>query len=742
MGNFIGELKRRNVVRVAVFYGVTAWLILQAGDVLFALLGLPDWTLKLVLGVLVLGMPIALVFSWIFEMTPEGIKLEKDVDRSSSVTPETGRKLNNATLVVAIVAIVLVLVQQTGLMPSSSPAQNVPESVAPLATLDKAPELPIDARPSVAVLPFVDMSPQKDQEYFSDGLADTLMHVLAQVKGLKVAARTSSFAFKGKSMDVAKIADQLGVGTILEGSVQKAGDKIRVIAQLIDANDGSHLWSKNFDRDLEDIFAVQDEIAQEVVKALSVTLLDGEQTALASRYQPTLEAYEQFILGRREMATRKIERLEIAVEHFKTAVERDPNYALAYVNLADSYSLIQFYGDLETEQSNKLRRPLLDQALELQPLSGEAYASLAQTYWDEGIDSKAEDYYLRAIELAPNYATAYHWYAVSLRRQDRYEEALAMIRKAAELDPMSPIIRTNVTETLFDLGRIEEAEVLGRENVARNPEFANHLFDMSAIMRAKGKIGESQRWRDAMAAAAPGQSGTNGARCAGYLDLADVSAASACFDKLRLDFPGSSRAQLAWAAEMLVHQGEYARAAGQFQAVMERLPATTLEYRYAGESLAWIMAIDGKLDRAREILASVQPELFVGDLPGIGSENLFAAGLAAWLQTQFDNGDRAVLLLDRLEAWMAARHRVRGGRYGLEDAAAQMVRGRQDQALVIIRQAIDEKWRDDWWFYFRHDPRFKPLHDNEDFLAMVAEVEADMLAQQAWYEEHKNEPLL
>ncbi|MDX1572280.1 MAG: hypothetical protein R3200_17495, partial [Xanthomonadales bacterium] len=311
MADLLTELKRRNVFKIGVLYVVTGWLLLQAGDVLFALLGLPDWTLKLVLGFLLLGFPVALVFSWIYELTPEGIKREKDVDRTQSITPETGQKINIAIGAGLALAIGLLLYQQFGpqrTAPASEPIATATPPPRPAPDLDTtAPAL--ETEPSVAVLPFVNMSSDTEQEYFADGLSDTLMHMLSQVGGLKVAARTSSFAFKGQAINVEEIARELKVATLLEGSVQKAGDRVRVIAQLVDASDGAHLWSANFDRELKDIFAIQDEIAHEVVSALKVALLDEDETQLRERYQPSLEAYEQLILGRQEVEKRTAEAL-------------------------------------------------------------------------------------------------------------------------------------------------------------------------------------------------------------------------------------------------------------------------------------------------------------------------------------------------------------------------------------------------------------------------------------------------
>jgi TolB-like protein/Tfp pilus assembly protein PilF len=591
------------------------------------------------------------------------------------------------------------------------------------------------------VLPFADMSPGGDQEYFSDGLADTLMHVLAQVKGLKVAARTSSFAFKGQNMDVGQIAEQLGVATILEGSVQKAGDKIRVIAQLIDAGDGSHLWSQNFDRDLADIFAVQDEIAQEVVAALKVTLLDSEQGALTQRYQPTLEAYEQFILGRREMATRRIENMRVAANHFEKAIELDPDYALAYVNLADAYSLLQFYSGLSTERALELMPPLLDKALELAPQSGEVFASLGQLADLQGDSERAMELQRKAIELSPNYATAYHWHAVNLRQAGRYEEALIMIRKAADLDPMAPIIRANITETLMGLGRLEEAEVLARRNVESDPEFPLFLADMAGISAMKGEPATSMRWRQALTRVDPDNAFALNRVCRGYLELADPQSAQSCLEVAQTRFPDTDATRLL-EVNLAWHNGDYRRAADILLNLLEKHERRSGIYDLASSFLAWTRAMLGDLEGARDALAVNQPELFDGDLPDVAIGNLYDSGLAAWLMTQLDQSERGLELVGRIEAWIALNHRTRGPGYDLEDAAAFMVRGDPQQALARIRTAIDENWTDDWWIHFRHDPRFRPLHEDPEFQALAAEMENAMLAQRALFEQAKGQPLL
>jgi TolB-like protein len=319
MASVWAELKRRNVVRVAIAYAVVSWLTLQFADILVPLLGLPEWVGKFVFLLLAIGFPLALIFAWAFELTPEGLKKEKEVDRSQSITSDTGRKLDY--FVIAVMAVALAYFAFDKFVSSDAPDST--EIVA-----DEEIEPP-ETVPSIAVLPFANMSADESSVFFSDGLADTVLHMLAQVRELRVAARTSSFQFRGQSMDVAKIGEQLNVGTILEGSVQKSGDKIRVTAQLIDVSNGYHLWSGTFDRNLDDVFAIQDEIATEVVAALKVSLLGEDVERLNVGQTDNVEAYTEYLHAINDLNSLSIDTLTSAVAHLQEAIRLDPNYAQA-----------------------------------------------------------------------------------------------------------------------------------------------------------------------------------------------------------------------------------------------------------------------------------------------------------------------------------------------------------------------------------------------------------------------------
>jgi len=358
--SFFEELKRRNVIRVGIAYAVAAWLLLQIADLVLENIGAPGWVMQTIMLLLGIGFPLVMIFAWAFEMTPEGIKRERDVDRSQSITQLTGRKLDRAIIGVLTVAVAYLLVDKLVLEEAAEPVAP-PEPPAEQAAAPAEPE-----GPSVAVLPFVNMSGDQENEYFSDGLTETLLHMLAQIPDLRVAARTSSFAFKGQNTSIAEVAETLGVAHILEGSVQKAQDRVRVTAQLIRADDGFHVWSQNYTRPLEDIFAIQDEIAADVSEALGASLL-GEQKAIAGVETQDLDAYDSYLKGLEQQAIFSYGSLEAAESHFERALTLDPDFNDARLSLVRNYLLKNSTGLISNEAARAATDPLIRAARKADP---------------------------------------------------------------------------------------------------------------------------------------------------------------------------------------------------------------------------------------------------------------------------------------------------------------------------------------------------------------------------------------
>jgi TolB-like protein/Flp pilus assembly protein TadD len=586
LSNLFEELKRRNVIRVGVLYAVATWLLLQVTDVLVSILELPPWSGKLIVLFLAVGFPIVLIFSWVYELTPEGIKREKDVDRSASITPDTGRKLNVTIVVLLVIAIAgLVLdrlVPETGptapvaatsvperddapgrgaSQPAAEPARPVTEEA--LATSDEADS--IDPK-SVAVLPFVNMSKDPDNEYFSDGLTEELLNVLARMDGLKVAARTSSFRFKGHVGDMADIGRQLRVATLLEGSVRRAGERVRVTAQLINAEDGYHLWSNTYDREMDDIFAIQDEVAHEVAAALQVALLGGEDEPLVERPTANLEAYEAYLRGNQAMHRRGYEGFSAAEKAYRRAIELDPGFAGAYAALAHVESSRALWGETDFTTGAQRVEPLVDRALALDGdnaagWAGRALAQLFRHWTDAGPLEAARPSLDRAVELAPWRDEVVRVHSYFLYTEGRAEEAIALTRAALERDPLSPRLLSSLGNGLVSVGRYEEAAPYFQrldELVERDPTAP---YGLGLVARELGRYAEAARLNAEAFRRDPSDHEYLSNIAMVYLDMGDPGGARAFSEAQREIAPDTTLAR-ATVAAIQYYEGNVAAAAG------------------------------------------------------------------------------------------------------------------------------------------------------------------------------------
>jgi adenylate cyclase len=463
----VAELRRRNVVRMAVLYVVAAWLIMQVAEVLIALAKLPDLIGPTTLILLAVGFPIAVIVSWFYEITPDGIRLEKDVDPGEPIMHVTGRRLDFLVISLLCAAVIIFAYDKWWIGPP-------PEK-------------------SIAVLAFENMSADPEQEYFSDGLADTVLHMLAQVRDLRVAARTSSFQFRGQSVDVAKIGEQLNVGTILEGSVQRSGDKIRVTVQLIDVSNGYHLWSGNFDRELEDVFAIQDEIATAVVLALKASLLGDSAQDLSRGQTDNVDAYTEYLLGINDLDVASAEELASAIKHLQEAVRLDPDYALAYAMLGYAYFASTDAGYIRSAEGLPAGRAAANHALDIFPESSMALTALGLVeLWDGNRDT-AGQLLRKAVDVGPNDTFALNGYAILLSMDGRVAESVKMYRQILRLDPLSASALNGLPHVLTRQRKFSEAS----EAIARYKS----VFPMSGTVAWREAYNEWQQGNFAAAAA-------------------------------------------------------------------------------------------------------------------------------------------------------------------------------------------------------------------------------------------------
>jgi adenylate cyclase len=441
MQGFFNELRRRKVSRTAIVYAVVAWAIIESTSVIFPALHLPDWTVTFVVVLALIGFPVTLVLAWIFDLTREGIVRTPS---RSALPPEQADKPGRGRLIdFAIIAVLLVVIAWLGW------ERVFDRPVTEGVTLD-----------SIAVLPFVNMSGDPDNEFFGDGLAEELLNALVRVEGLRVAARTSSFAYRGQQQDVRRIAESLGVAAILEGSVRKAGDRVRVTAQLVRADDGFHLWSETYDRRMEDIFAVQDEIALAIVDALRVTLGTRERERVVARGTRDVEAFEAYLRGRFEMHQRSPESLRRATEEFRRAISRDPDYAAAYSGLSDTWMLRAEYDAVPGPEALRQAEPMARRALQLDPGLAEAHASLGLVLQNRGDYAGSVAPLERAIELNPSYSPAYHWLSIAYSMRGELGRSAEIMRRALEFDPGYVGGQRILLSQLRSIGAHEEADAL------------------------------------------------------------------------------------------------------------------------------------------------------------------------------------------------------------------------------------------------------------------------------------------
>ncbi len=440
--SFIEELKRRNVIKVAIAYVIVAWLLLQVADVVLPTFESPVWVMQAFTFLLILSFPLALLFAWAFELTPEGVKREKDVDPAESIAHITGRKLDFVIIAVLVLAVVTLVVDRYSSLPTSV-SQPVVEK-------------------SIAVLPFVNMSDDANNEYFSDGISEEILNSLARVKDLKVAGRTSSFAFKGRNEDLRTIGEALGVSHILEGSVRKAGSQVRITAQLVKADDGYHLWSETYDRELTDIFAIQDEIAAEILDQLKAQLLDNERQGLVSQRTDS-EVYDLYLLARQRLASRTPQSIESAAEILDRAIAKDPTYAPAYAQrgIAEMFLANDSYGTIPRAEAYAQGKRYVDIALELNPHLAEAWAGLGLYHVNQPVEFEQASIALeKALSINPNLIDASNWLQIALQDSGEPRAALQLLVEMTQRDPLYLPGFGNGVRTLDAFGQEDKAQAL------------------------------------------------------------------------------------------------------------------------------------------------------------------------------------------------------------------------------------------------------------------------------------------
>ena len=713
----ITELKRRNVFRVAIAYVVFAWVLAQVAGLAFESFGTPEWVPKSVLFLLVLGLPIAIFFAWAFELTPEGLKKESEVDRSQSITSKTGRKLDFMIIAVLVVAVGFLAFDKFG-----SPTD--PDLSAEV-TITTGP-------PSIAVLPFDNRSNREEDQFFTDGIHDDLLTTIAKIGSMKVISRTSVMEYKGTTKKIPVIARELGVANILEGGIQRSGNQVRINVQLIDAATDKHLWAEIYDRQLtaENLFAIQSEVSNAIAAALQTALTPEEAQRINAVPTNNLEAYETYLLGRERWRARTVDSLTESLELFETATELDPDFALAWVGVSDAYQLMFEYVGLGLDEALVKADAALQNAFQLDGQLGEAYTSLASVHHYRREFAEAEIAYKKAIELSPNYATAYQWYALLLVDQSKYDESRELTEKALELDPLNPVLHRNLGANMEVRGDFDAALAQYERIIEIDPKSIFGYLGLSTYHYfVTGELGESLSWALEAVDLDPNSPGNLAFVAWNYLDLGDPVRANTWIKKSldvmpEYDFSIFIAALHAtFIADEQKTRDNFSKLAG----VSDGSPNPG----FAAEFLARDSKSPESANNALAMYEKSYPGIVDSDAFLVTTVNTRAAINVAALLLETGENRKAHRLLDKAYANTKTRPMMGTFGYGYNRAKIALLRGDKKESLTELTKLIDAGWRVLWWYEFDHSLAFESLRDDPQFQALRATVAADMAEQLA-----------
>jgi len=692
VASFFDEVRRRKVLRVAGLYLVGAWAALQIADVVVPALFLPGWTVSLVLYVLILAFPLVLVLAWHFDLTPDGLK--KDVDGG-------GRGVGGLKAGLAF-SVVFAIVGAASLYLYGHLSDRATEQ----QDLDEVPVA------SVAVLPFDNVSADADQQYFSDGITEELINVLARVPGLRVTAQASSFQFSSDmvNVDYADIAGQLGVAALVTGSVRRSENSVRVTARLVNAESGHQVWSENYDRQLTDIFAIQDEIASAIGESLRVKLIQEGTIKPSVTRTASIDAYNLYLLGRFHFNKRSVFELEQAMSYFEEAIERDPAYAPAYNGLVDSILLAsdEAYGSVPLEQSIARALPLIERSLELDPLLAETHASLGLLRMLEWDSLASEAALKRAIELSPNLSKAHLWLYVTYDRAAQHRNAFETLQRAFALDPLSPIVNTNLAAEYWIRNRTDDALQAAGRIIQLAPNGPLGYRRTARIKWTSGRLAEAVDYYRRSLVVAPEDRNSR-------LELGSLMVDIGYYDD---------------AMELLDNQQYVAlMAAGRIDEALAAIRLILKERPNHSRTIfaaAKVEARAGNYQAARELLEPL------AEGAGTGKGTLFTrSGIHFW-DPQIAAIDLATALLEtgeteaghallvQIESYYE-RLRTEGLDHPMLDyqkARVLSLQGNPDEAIRVLRRVIAGGWR---FWHLDGDPALNNLHNMREFQSIVGD---------------------
>ena len=698
----LSELRRRNVLRMAVLYAIAAWLIMQVTEVLMTLVGLPLWTGQAILAVLAVGFPIALLFSWFYELTPEGMKLERDIDPADSVKHVTGRRLDFFVISLLAAAVIVFaydkwwLRDDTAIVP---PVQN-----------------------SVAVLPFVNMSGNPDNEYLSDGLTETLLHALAQLPDLRVPARTSSFFFKGQDIDVRDIAAHLGVSKVLEGSVQRSGDKIRIVAQLIEAESGFHLWSKTYDREMNDIFAVQDDIANSVALAMEITLA-GDSGQAGGKIETVgtdnVAAYEKYLVGLQRMNIQSNTSSLLAEISFRGALALDPDFYEARLELAHTYMSQAKLSEITLSEAEAYVIPLLDQLLEERPddglvliLAGWIQGVRSYERGDEAFDVEQHLAGLSAaIERTPNEPRLYSEMVSHLRAVNRREEAFEWVERGIVVDPLDWTLHQRRAQFLMGVGDLDGAQVSFARVIELNPDSPTGYTSAANIHWFRKQYAQAFALEKKAMEADPLDSDMPATIALALYTFGLMEEGDNYLQRATSIAPDKQFLRLAGLFRLLLLD-DHSRARDMSETLLrdDEIDNRFGLYRFASMVFVSTMTESGKTEEALAVLEELRPGVLSPDFDPRGAKEVGLRYHAVLALAQSQSRDKTLAMLDKVESRLDESFPRWRGSPGLV-APIAMARGLTEIAIELTLEDLANWWLPEMYPYlvYRHIGHYKVL---------------------------------
>lgn len=731
MANFIAQLKQRQVFKVATIYAVSAWPLIQIADLAVPALGLPDSVMTLLLQVFVAGFPVSLGFAWLFNFTPEGI-VRATAESESDNTPQINFKATIA--VVGSLLIVTTILLGSQFLLEDKTLQNITQDTSgglknasvTMSVEDKTVVVSEALKPkkkSIAILPFIAFSSDPEDEYFADGMVEELLNLLAKIPDLQVAARTSSFAYKGvTNKTIPEIGKELGVFTILEGSIRKndTSNKIRVTAQLINVSTGEHIWSETFDREYRDIFQIQDDIANAVVTKMKLTLLNDKKKISIASETLNIDAMIEHGKGQKELSHRSVASIEKAVTHFKQAVALDPNYARAYVGVADATILLALYGNSSREDAYKQAQQAIDKALSLDNKLAAAYASqgLLLSPTDS---SKAEQSFKRAIELNPNYGMAYMWYGSVLQSSGKLKESHELFIKAFQLDPKSPIAASNVAWGYFNMGDEKKAMEIFSQIIVNDPYYPGAYNLAGEVLTNHGRLDKATNMYKRALDVDPINSQALKGILFASMDVGDFDATNVWFDYIeqRKENFSESYINLLKARFYLVK--------GEHEDAMFYLDKSESEHNDMGMSL---MIAGEKAFYKGDYAQAINLYLALQEKDK-GEEGFFymlengrAALHLAYAYQQLNETDNADDIIQEFEQYTLDRSATQSNNpyYYMNMAQINALKNNKEEAFYFLQGSIDVGWVRVWEAQF--DPIFASLSQETQFAQMMGGVRA------------------